>query len=114
MTIKSFVPVSENYAVLATRKSVFAGPCYDQHEGGHSFFWVLVDGGSGDYIELIDVDVDGNQRICDHKLVVARKPCPYCNQRMEPAYDSKHIPDFWQECPTCGFVYDMRCHDDVE
>ena len=114
MTIKQLIPVTPDHAVLATCKAHFRESCYDQHEGGHSFFWALVDGGSGDYIELIDVDVDGNQRICDHKLVVARKPCPYCNQRMDPMYDNGHEPIIWQECPACGFVYDMRCHDEVE
>ena len=38
----------------------------------------------------------------------------FCNQRMEPVYDNKHTPDFWQECPACGYVHDMRCHDEQE
>jgi hypothetical protein len=33
---------------------------------------------------------------------------------MEPVYDNKHTPDFWQECPACGYVHDMRCHDEQE
>ena len=66
------------------------------------------------YIELIDVDVDGNQRICDRRLVVHKRNCPFCNQQMDPMYDNGHEPIIWQECPTCGFVYDMRCHDEAE
>ena len=109
MKIKSIVPVSNDYAVLATRKSDFSRPCYDQQGDGHSYFWAVVDGNAGDFIELIDVD--GNQRICDRRLVVHKRNCPFCDHQMVPLYDNGHEPFFWQECPTCGFVYDMRCHD---
>ena len=114
MKIKSIVPVGADYAVLATRRSDFSGLCYDRQGDGHSYFWAVVDGGAGDYIELIDVDVDGNQRICDRRLVVHKRNCPFCNQQMDPMYDNGHEPIIWQECPACGFVYDMRCHDEVE
>ena len=114
MKIKSIVPVGTDYAVLATCRADFSGLCYDRQGDGHSYFWAVVDGGAGDYIELIDVDVDGNQRICERKLVVPRKACPFCSQQMEPVYDNRHTPDFWQECPACAYVHDMRCHDDQE
>ena len=114
MRIKQVIPVTPDYAVLATRKSDFSDTCYDQQDSGHSFFWAVMDEGYKDSIALIDVDVNGNQRICERRLVVPRKACPFCNQRMEPVYDNKHTPDFWQECPACGHVHDMRCHDEQE
>lgn len=114
MKIKHIMPVTSDYAVLATKKEDFREPCYDQSGGGHSFFWAVVDGGTGDYIELIDVDANGNQRICERRLVVPIKSCPICNHQMEPRYDNRLEPFFWQECPACGYIYDMRCHDDQE
>ena len=114
MQIKQLIPVTGDFAVLATRKSDFARPCYDQQGDGHSFFWAVVDGGYEDHIELIDVVLDNGQRICDRRLVVPRKPCPICNHQMEPAYANDHEPIFWQECPACGFVYDMRSHDTID
>lgn len=114
MKIKQLIPVTSDYAVLATRKSDFTGRCYDQQGDSHSFFWAVVDGGYEDHIELIDVDLDNNQRICDRRLVVPRKHCPFCDHLMEPCYDNKHRPVFWQECPTCGHIYDMRGHEDNE
>ena len=97
MKIKSIVPVGTDYAVLATRRADFSGLCYDRQGDGHSYFWAVVDGGAGDYIELIDVDVDGNQRICDRRLVVHKRNCPFCNQQMDPMYDNGHEPIIWQE-----------------
>ena len=114
MRIKSIVPVGTDYAVLATCKADFSGTCYDQQGDGHSFFWAVVDGNTGDHIELINVDVDGNHRICDRRLVVHKSNCPFCNHQMEPVYANGHDPIFWQECPTCGFVYDMRSHDMID
>ena len=111
MKIKHIVPVTSDYAVLATRKEDFREPCYDQQGDGHSFFWAVVDGGAGDYIELIDVDANGNQWICERRLLVPRKPCPICNHQMEPRYDNRLEPFFWQECPACGFVHDMRSYE---
>ena len=114
MRIKQLIPVTNNYAVLATRKSDFADTCYDQQDSGHSFFWAVLDEEYKDSIALLDVDVSGSQRICERRLVVARKNCPFCSQQMEPVYDNKHTPDFRQECPACGYVHDMRCHDEQE
>lgn len=37
MKIKQLIPVTSDYAVLATRKSDFTGPCYDQQGDSHSF-----------------------------------------------------------------------------
>ena len=111
MVIKSVVPISGDYAVLASRKSDFKRPCFDQQGDGHSFFWGIVSNYACDYVKLIDIDVDGNQRVCDRCLVVPKKPCPHCNHQMEPRYDNSHDPIFWQFCPSCGFVYDMRGHE---
>ena len=114
MKIKQLIPVTPDYAVLATRQSDFTSLCYDQQDSGHSFFWAVLDEGYQDGIALIDVAVSGGRRICERRLVVPRKSCPFCSQRMDPVYDNSHNPDFWQECPTCGYVYDMRCHDEQE
>lgn len=114
MKIKQLIPVTSDYAVLATRKSDFTGPCCDQQGDSHSFFWAVVDGGYEDHIELIDVGLDTGQRICDRRLVVPRKPCPFCKHLMEPWYDNKHRPVFWQECPTCCHIHDMRGYEEDE
>ena len=114
MVIKSVTPISGDYAVLASRKSDFEGSCFDQQGDGHSFFWTVTTGFDGDYIDLIDVDIDGNQRVCERCLVVPKKPCPKCGHQMEPRYDNNHDPIFWQSCPSCGFVYDMRGHETID
>lgn len=110
MKIKQVEHITSDYAVLATRKDDFREACFDKQDDGHTFSWAVVDGGSGarDGIELIDVDADGNQRICERCLVVARKECPFCNHKMEPYYDNEHTPVLWQECPSCGYELDMR------
>lgn len=113
MKIKQLIPVSNDNAVLATRKADFTGFCYDQQGDGHSFFWAVMEG-DADYVELLDVDVNGGQRVCERRLVVPRKPCPFCNHQMEPCYDNAHQPAFWQECPTCGYILDMRSYEDEE
>ena len=71
MNFKQFSQVTNDYAVLATRKEDFSGPCHDRKDDDHNYFWVLTDGGD-DFIELLEVDVDGNQRICDRCLVVEK------------------------------------------
>ena len=38
----------------------------------------------------------------------------FCDHLMEPCYDNKHRPVFWQECPTCGHIYDMRGYEEDE
>ena len=114
MNIKQLIPVTSDFAVLATRKSDFTKPCYDQQGDGHSFFWAVIDGGYEDRIELIDVGLVNSQRICECRLVVPRKSCPICNPQMEPVYENGHEPIFCQECPACGFVYDMRSHDTTD
>ena len=50
MVIKSATPISGDYAVLASRKSDFEGPCFDQQGDGHSFFWVIAPSISGERI----------------------------------------------------------------
>lgn len=114
MKIKKLIPVTSDYAVLATHKFELDGLCYDKQGDGHSYFWAVVDGGYNDTVELIDVDLDGKPRVCSCRLVAPRKPCPSCSHQMEPFYNNKHRPIFWQECPNCGYVYDMRCYEEME
>ncbi len=111
MKIKKLIPITSDYAVLATQKYHFFGTCSDLQGDGHSFFWAVVEDGYEDRIELIDVDVDRNQRICSRRLVVPRKPCPICNHQMEPRYNNQHQPNFWQECLSCGYAFDMRGYE---
>ena len=111
MVIKSVTPVSGDYAVLASRKTDFSAPCFDQQGDGHSFFWAVTSCCGADKIDLIDVDIDGRQRVCERCMVVPKKPCPHCNHQMEPRYDNNHDPIFWQFCPACGFIYDMRGYE---
>lgn len=112
MKIKQLIPVTPDYAVLATHAYDFSGPCYDQQGDGHRFFWALIEEKYDDRIELLDVGIGKEPKICERRFVVPRKPCPHCNQQMEPRYDNKHRPIFWQECPHCGFIYDMRGHEE--
>ena len=111
MVIKSVAPISGDYAVLASRKTDFSAPCFDQQGDGHSFFWAATSCCGADKIDLIDVDIDGRQRVCERCMVVPKKPCPHCNHQMEPRYDNNHDPIFWQFCPACGFIYDMRGYE---
>lgn len=106
MKFNQLIPITNDHAVLATRKSDFRELCYDRKLAGHNFFWALSDSGdnSTDYIHLVDVDVDGNMRICDRSLVVEKQICPICGQKMHPYYDGKHDPTSWQECMGCGYV----------
>ena len=39
---------------------------------GHSYFWAVVDGGAGDYIELIDVDADGKGNVSKFREKLVR------------------------------------------
>lgn len=114
MKIKKLIPVTSDYAVLATRKSDFDGLCCDKQGDGHNYFWALIDHGYYDAVELVDVGFEGDPRACSCRLVTPRKPCPSCNHQMEPFYNIKHRPVFWQECPHCGHVYDMRGHEEME
>lgn len=113
MNFKQFSQVTKDYAVLATRKEDFSGPCHDHKDDDHNYFWVLVDGGDGadDFFELVEVDVDGRQRICERCLVVEKKTCTICGQKMNPRYDNRHDPVSWQECPACGYVLDTSLTD---
>ena len=110
MNFKQFSPVTNDYAVLATRKEDFSGPCHDHKDDDHNYFWVLTEGGD-DFIELLEVDVDGRQRICERCLVVEKKICIICGQKMSPRYDNHHDPVSWQECPACGYVLDTSLAD---
>ena len=92
MRIKQLIPVTPDHAVLATRKSDFADTCYDQQDSGHSFFWAVMDEGYKDSIALIDVDVNGNQRICERRMVVPRKACPFAISRWNPCMTTSIPP----------------------
>ena len=52
MNFKQFSQVTKDYAVLATRKEDFSGPCHDHKDDDRNYFWVLTDGGD-DFIELL-------------------------------------------------------------
>ena len=110
MNFKQFSPVTNDYAVLATRKEDFSGPCHDHKDDDHNYFWVLTEG-NDDFIELLEVDVDGHQRICARHLVEEKKTCTICGQKMSPRYDNHHDPVSWQECPACGYVLDTSLAD---
>lgn len=114
MKIRQIIPVTSDFAVLASRRDDFKRRCYDKQGDNHNYFWAIVDSLGEDYIELIDVEVDGNQHICDRSLVVPRKPCPICHHQMEPIYDLRHTPFFWQECPSCGYELDMTASYQVD
>ena len=44
MNFKQFSQVTNDYAVLATRKEDFSGPCHDHKDDDRNYFWVLTDG----------------------------------------------------------------------
>ena len=114
MKIKQLIPVTPDYAVLATRRNHYDEPCYDRKLDDHTYFWALVDteDACDDYVVLLEVAEDGYQEICERSLVVERQACPICGQKMHPKYDHKHRPLSWQECHGCGYILDTDYHED--
>ena len=108
MKIKQLIPISNEYAVLATDKKHYRQTCYDLKLDDVHFFWAVLDGGEthADAIALIRVTEDGNYEICEHNLVVERQICPICGQKMFPKYSEKHTPTSWQDCAGCGYRLD--------
>lgn len=108
MKIKQLIPVTPDYAVLATRKEHYSEPCYDRKLDDLTFFWALLDSGDEcvDEVVLLEVSPDGYQEICERSLVVERKACPICGQKLHPRYNAKLTPESWQECAGCGHVLD--------
>ena len=105
---KQLIPVTNDYAVLATRMDHFNEPCYDRKLDGRQYFWAILDRGNylNDEIVLIDVTKSGAPRICERNLVVEKITCPICGQKMFPKYDRKRTPNFWQDCLGCGYMLD--------
>ena len=61
MNFKQFSQVTNDYAVLATRKEDFSGPCHDHKDDDHNYFWVLMDGKDDcSSVKMIDVAVKIN------------------------------------------------------
>ena len=108
MKIKQLIPVTAEYAVLATRKAHFGEPCYDRKLDDLSYFWALLDSGDEcvDEVVLLEIAPDGCHEICERSMVVERQVCPICGQKMHPKYNSKLTPYSWQECAACGYVLD--------
>ena len=108
MKIKQLIPVTNDYAVLATRKTHFGDPCYDRKLDDIAYFWALLDSEDAcvDEVVLLEVAPDGYQEICERSLVVERLICPICGQKMFPKYDSHHTPTSWQDCMGCGYMLD--------
>ena len=106
--IKQLIPVTNDYAVLATRRDHFSEPCYDRKLNGRQYFWAVLDGGNylSDEIVLVEATKSGIPRVCEWKLVVEKITCPICGQKMFPKYDSKRTPSFWQDCLGCGYMLD--------
>ena len=105
---KQLIPVTNDYAVLATRTDHFNEPCYDRKLDGRQYFWSILDRGNylNDEIVLIDVTKSGAPRICERNLVVEKITCPIRGQKMFPKYDIKRTPNSWQDCLGCGYMLD--------
>ena len=108
MKIKQLIPVTNDYAVLATRKAHFGDPCYDRKLDDLAYFWALLDSENAfvDEVVLLERDEEGYVAICDRSLVVEKINCPICGQKMFPKYDPDHIPSSWQDCLGCGYMLD--------
>ena len=108
MKIKQLIPVTNEYAVLATRKDQLNEPCYDRKLDGRQFFWAVLDGGPhfSDGATLVELGKNGVPVICGRSLVVEKIACPICGQKMFPKYDSKRTPHSWQDCLGCGYMLD--------
>lgn len=108
MKIKQLIPISNEYAVLATDDYDYKHICYDRKLDDVHFFWAVLDGGEyeHDAIALIQVSEDGSYEICERNLVVERQVCPICGQKMFPKHSEKHNPTSWQDCAGCGYRLD--------
>ena len=108
MKIKQLIPISNEYAVLATDDYDYKHICYDRKLDDVHFFWAVLDGGEyeHDAIALIQVSEDGSYEICERNLVVERQVCPICGQKMFPQHSEKHTPTSWQDCAGCGYRLD--------
>ena len=62
MKIKQLIPISNEYAVLATDDYDYKHICYDRKLDDVHFFWAVLDGGEyeHDAIALIQVSEDGS------------------------------------------------------
>ena len=49
---KQLIPVTNDYAVLATRMDHFNEPCYDRKLDGRQYFWAILD--KGNYLKLTE------------------------------------------------------------
>lgn len=109
MKIKQFEMVPASTAVLAFRKKDFKERCYDRKTDGHNFAWALIDTEDAydDRIALIAIDSNGKYSLCETCLLLEREKCPKCKSLMNPFYDNHHKPTQWQECPSCGYIFDM-------
>ena len=105
---KQLIPVTNDYAVLATRMDHFNEPCYDRKLDGRQYFWAILDRGNylNDEIVLIDATKGGAPRVCERNLVVEKITCPICGQKMFPKHSEKHTPTSWQDCAGCGYRLD--------
>ena len=108
MKIKQLIPISNEYAVLATDDYDYKHICYDRKLDDVHFFWAVLDGGEyeHDAIALIQVSEDGSYEICERNLVVERQVCPICGLKMFPKPSEKHTPTSWQDCAGCGYRLD--------
>ena len=108
MKIKQLIPISNEYAVLATDDHDYKRTCYDRKLDDLAYFWALLDSGDDcvDEVALLEVSPDGYQEICERSLVVERLICPICGQKMFPKYDSHRTPSSWQDCMGCGYMLD--------
>ena len=106
--VKSMIPVTNDYAVLATRTDHFNEPCYDRKLDGRQYFWAVIDGANylSDKIALIEMDKAGAPRLCECHYVVEKIACPICGQKMFPKYDRNRTPSSWQDCLGCGYMLD--------
>lgn len=108
MKIKQMIPVTNDYAVLATRKEHLQEACYDRKLDGQQYFWAVLDGGPhlSDGAVLVKLGKNGAPVICECNLVVEKIACPICGQKMFPKYDRKRTPSSWQDCLGCGYMLD--------
>lgn len=110
MKINVIEHVSDQYAVLATCAEDLKEPCYDLKNSGNNYFWAEIENGADTTtdIALIEIDPDGHKRICKTSFVIEKRVCRECGARMNPYYDIRKRPAFWQECPSCGHILVMK------
>ena len=108
MKIKQLIPISNEYAVLATDDYDYKHICYDRKLDDVHFFWAVLDGGPhlSDGAVLVKLGKNGVPVICECNLVVEKIACPICGQKMFPKYDRNRTPSSWQDCLGCGYMLD--------